>query len=118
MIEELAQLPPPEKKVVAKVLYRRGYSTREIEDILEGVSDSSVLRYAEMETPDELKQFEAKIEQSFADRELRVAAKSLRRIEDKIPSAQIKDALAVYQAMRNKPNAQIAIQNNMTIDFE
>jgi hypothetical protein len=58
MTEELKLLPPPEKKIAAKVLYHMGWASRKIESWL-GISDDTVRRAAEVPTPEELRQFEA-----------------------------------------------------------
>ena len=111
---DLKLLSPPEKKVVAKVLRNKGFSLRMIEDIL-GVSDNSALRYSKLETPEELTQFEAEIENQFKIKENIVAAKSLARLDEKIVSSRINEALDVYKVMRGKDNPLINIENKQNI---
>lgn len=57
MKNKLEELPTPEKKVVAKTLILNGYSSRKVEDIL-AIDHNTALRYAEEETPEDLRQFE------------------------------------------------------------
>lgn len=57
-MDDLKLLPPPEKKVAAKVLIENGYSLRKAEEIL-GMDKDTVNRYAKQPTPDEMRQFEA-----------------------------------------------------------
>jgi len=98
---DLKLLSPPEKKVASKVLRNRGFSLRQIENIL-GVSDSSALLYSKLETPEELTQFQAELEKQFTIREDIVAAKALSRIDNKMATARINEALDVYKVMRGK----------------
>ena len=111
-MNDLVNLPPPEKKVAAKVLVNEGYSTREVEDIL-GLDHSVVARYAKLETPENMQQFETKLTDVFRIKEHQIAAKALRRIDTKIDNAFIKDALEVYKAMRGKDVAQNMTQINV-----
>lgn len=115
MIDSLKELPSIEKKVAAKVLYHRGFSLRQVEKIL-GVSDSSVLLYSKLETPEELKQFQADLELQFKDKEQIVAAKALARMDEKISTAKITEALDIYKVMSGRDN-NIAVQvNNITAE--
>ncbi len=112
---DLKLLPSGEKKVVAKVLRERGFSLRQIEKIL-GVSDSSVLLYSKLETPDELKQFEAEIEKQFSIKENIIAAKALARMDQKITTAKISEALEVYKTIKSR-GTTVAVQvNNFNAD--
>lgn len=57
MADELKLLPPPEKRVAAKVLIEKGYSARRLEELL-GEDHVTLWRAAHEATPEELKQFE------------------------------------------------------------
>lgn len=113
MTDNLKLLPPPEKKVVAKVLVNEGFSTRDVEEIL-GVDHTSVSRYAKKDTPEELRRFETELIAVFTIKEHQIAAKALRRLDTKIDSAMIMDALEIYKSMRGKGVAgqNIALQFN------
>lgn len=115
-MDNLKQLPKPEKQVVAKVLVDKGFSLREVERIL-GVSDSSVLKYSKLETPEELKQFQAELEVQFKTKESIVAAKALAVMDEKITRARISEALEVYKAMRGNSNqGSVNVQINNVLE--
>ena len=117
MTNELKTLPKPEKKVAAKVLVNEGYSTREIEELLDA-DHSSVARWAKLDTPLELKKFEERLCDVFRQREHIVAAKALRRVEETVPRARILEALEVYKNMRGIGGAAAKIQTpNMSVEF-
>jgi len=111
MTDNLKMLPPPQKKVAAKVLVNEGYSTRTVEDIL-GIDHATVARYAKKDTPEALRQFETELIAAFALKEHQIAAKALRRIDTKIESAFIMDALEIYKSMRGKGVAGVNVQVN------
>lgn len=113
MENDLTKLPKPEKKVISKVLSEKGMTLREI-GLLLGCSDATAMRYAQAETPEKLKQFEAEIEQQFKTKEDVVAAKALARLDEKIASSRINEALEVYKAMREKPIPSVLQQFNVT----
>ncbi len=116
MPDDLKLLPPPEKKVAAKVLVNEGYSTRDVEELL-GVDHVTVSRYAKQETPDEMKRFETQLTNIFAIKEHQIAAKALRRIDSKIDTAIIMDALEIYKSLRGKNVSGINVQvNNFNAD--
>jgi hypothetical protein len=100
-MDDLKELPPLEKKVATKVLSNEGYSLRNIEEIL-GVDHVTAGRYAKLETPQELEQFETKLTNVFRQTEHRVAAKALKRIEERIDYSRINEALDVYRELRVK----------------
>lgn len=121
MNKDLKLLPPPEKKVAAKVLGEEGYSTRQIEELLE-IDNVSAWRAIRGLTEPELEQFEtdframiaAKKKQGIklvADRLLQLIPKE-RRIDQVVKAGE-------YLEGRGQ-GANVAIQNNgggMTIDF-
>jgi hypothetical protein len=111
MTSDLSKLPPPQRKVAAKVLWEEGYTLRQIEDIV-GYDHSYIADLAKLDTPEKLEGFEKRLLDIFRHTENRVAAKSLKRIEEKIPFAQIDEALDVYKAMRGKETAIISQQFN------
>lgn len=119
-MDNLKDLPKHQKKVTAKVLVQEGYSLREVEDIL-GISDSSASRYAQEETPENLKEFEAKIAKVFRVHEHRIAAKALRRLDDIVPRARVNEALDVYKVMTGKDQKQgtnLNIMNKGEMELE
>lgn len=65
-MDDLKLLPNPEKKVVAKVLYEKGYSSTQIEEFL-GISDDTVIRAAKNATPEQLSQFEEEFRQRIKE---------------------------------------------------
>lgn len=84
MTDDLTQLPPPEKKVAAKVLYCMGWGSRKIEEWL-GIDHSTVIRYANEAIPDEMRQFATEFEAAIQDMKREGLAKVYLRILELIP---------------------------------
>jgi len=111
MVSDLSKLPGPQRKVAAKVLYNEGYTLREIEEIV-GYDHTYIADLAKLDTPEKLEGFEKRLINIFQQTENRIAAKSLKRIEERIPYAKIDEALDVYKAMRGKESPIISQQFN------
>ena len=77
-------LPKPKKKVVAKVLYDMGWSTRTIEQWL-GIDNSTVSRYAKTPTPEKLQQFATDFTIAIQSEKQRGIALGIRRLNELIP---------------------------------
>jgi predicted transcriptional regulator len=116
LMTNLKLLPKPEKKVVAKVLTGKGFSLRMIGEML-GVSKDTVSRYSDNPTPDELIQFETEIESHFKIKENIVAAKALARMDEKMTTSRINEALDVYKVMRGKETGGINVAQNQNINY-
>ncbi len=111
--DDLAKLPPPEKKVAAKKLYQLGWSTRKIEQWL-GISDDTVRRAADIPTPDDLRQFEAEFELAIKDMKRQGVALVCKRIIDIVPKERKLDQLVKageFLEGRKEPNTQVQINN-------
>lgn len=122
MSEDVKRLGKPKKKVVAKVLVEEGLSLREAASVL-GLSKDTIARYAKEEVPDKLGQFETRIKEAFGVKEQVVAAKALARIDERIATAKISEALEVYKTMMGKgqdkgPVVPIQINNLINEDRE
>lgn len=121
MVKDLQILPKDKIKVAAKVLHEGGLSLSQVATIL-GVSDSSVSRWDDLPTPDKLQEFELFLRKQFDTKEKIVAAKALSRMDSKMDTARIGEALEVYKVMMNKgqPNqmTQVNIGAEMGVKFD
>ena len=121
MTEELKALPPPEKKVAAKILYQMGWGSRKIEEWL-GVSDSSVVRYKDEQTPEDLKQFEAEFEAAIRDMKQQGVAMAQKRLLELIPKErridQVVKAAEYLEGKTNNQLTQINIGSELGVKFE
>lgn len=84
MNQDLKLLPPPEKKIAAKVLAQQGHSPRELEHWLE-ISDSTIYRALRDQTPEELTQFEAEFKASIEAMKKRGLIQGYRRLVELLP---------------------------------
>lgn len=103
-MKDLKQLPPPEQKVVAKVMTEQGFSSRKIEE-LTGIDHVTVTRYAQEPTPDELKQFETQFTCIITDKKNKILYKGLDRIEALIPQeTKISEVVKAIEMVEGKNN--------------
>jgi predicted transcriptional regulator len=118
MIDELKLLPPPEKKVAAKVLYKLGWGLTKIEEQL-GVSDTSVWRYAQEPTPDDLKEFETEFETAIANVKQKGLALAQKRILELLPKErridQVVRAAEYLEGKSGKGDTKVQINNFIPI---
>jgi hypothetical protein len=113
MTDNLKLLPPPEKKVAAKVLYNMGWASRKIEKWL-GISDDTVLRAAQLPTPEELRQFEAEFTTTINGIKKEGLALTINQIMKRLPSERRLDTLvkvAEYFEGKKEPTTAIQINN-------
>lgn len=113
---DLKLLSPPEKKVISKVLKNKGFSLRMIASLLD-VSPATAMRYSDNPTPEELKQFETEIQEHFSIKEEVVAAKALARMDEKMATSRINEALDVYKVMRGKGETNINVAQNQQTTY-
>jgi len=92
MTNELTQLPPPEKNVAAKVLYRMGWGSRKIESWL-AIDHSTVIRYAGEEISEDKRQFATEFEAAVQDMRYEGLARIYRRILEIVPKERRLDQL-------------------------
>lgn len=116
--DELKQLPPAEKKVVAKVLMEQGYSSLTLESWL-GISDSTVLRAAQSPVPEQLKEFEEEFKAKVAKAKKRGAVLALNRMLEIIPKYDRLDHLVKASEYFEgiKSGTQVNVQNNAEGDM-
>lgn len=108
-----ANLPPAEKKVLAKVLSEAGYSTRTIEDWL-GVDNVSVFRYAKQETPEDLKRFETEAKDLIEQGKKKGIVLTVKRMLEIIPRYDRLDHLVkAAEYFEGKRDVGVAIQVNL-----
>lgn len=119
-MDNLKLLPPPQKKVVAKTLYRMGWSSLELEKWL-GFSDNTIIRASEAPTPDELKTFEEDFRRVIEAEKQRGIALGLKRLLEIIPKERRIDQLVrglEYFEGKNRPLVQIDQRSLVTnIEF-
>lgn len=109
MENDISKLPPPKKKVAAKVLYRNGWGSRIVGEWL-GVSKDTVIRSRKIPTPENLRQFETDLEAVIKDMKLEARALLHKRIIELIPKEKRLDHLVrVGEFLEGKPAMQ---QNN------
>ncbi len=84
MSKDLKSLAPPEKKVVAKVLYNMGWSSRKIEQWIK-MDNVSVIRASEQPTPDALKQFETEFVVAIQSEKQHGVILGLTRLNELLP---------------------------------
>jgi len=114
-MDKLNLLPPPEKRVAAKILYRMGWGSRKIEEWL-GVSDNTVLRAVNEPTPDELKQFEAEFELAIKDMKRQGIALVQKRLLELIPKERrIDQVVKAGEYLEGKGTAVVANQVSVQI---
>ncbi len=118
--DELKLLPPPEKRVAAKVLHEAGYSTLKIEDWL-GISDSTVLRASYAVVPEQLKAFEAEFKLSIEMSKKRALVMAHERMTKIIPTYKRLDHLVkaaeYFEGKKDQPTTAIQ-NNNITLSDE
>ena len=108
-MKDLKTLPPPEKKVAAKVLSKQGYSTRQIESIT-GIDNVSVMRYAQEPTPDELKHFETTFAGIVKEKKNKILFKGLDRIEALIPKeVKITEVVKALEFVEGKSQEAVGV---------
>ena len=90
--DNLKLLPPPEKKVAAKVLFRNGWGSRIVGEWL-GISKDTVIRSSHEPTTDVLRQFETEFESVIKDMKLEAKALLHKRIIELIPKEKRLDHL-------------------------
>lgn len=121
MTDELKALPPPEKKVAAKILYQMGWGSRKVEELL-AISDDSVRRAAELPTPDELRQFEAEFTLAIKDMKQQGVAMAQKRLLELIPKErridQVVKAAEYLEGKTNNQLTQINIGSELGVKFE
>jgi len=81
-----------EKKVAGKVMYKAGYSAREVEMWL-GISDNTVYKAVKADTPEEQKLFEAEFKMSLDVKKKEGLGLILKRVHALIPGYQRLDHL-------------------------
>lgn len=117
-MKDLKTLPTPEKKVAAKVLTEQGYVSRTIEKIL-GVDHSTVTRYAQEPTPEELQQFATKFAGIVQEKKNKILFKGLDRIEALIPEEKrISEVVKAVEYVEGRQDGAVnnPIQNNFYFD--
>lgn len=117
MKNSLTELPPPEKKVAAKALYRLGWGSRQVEKML-GISDDSVRRYAQEATPDELRHFEAEFNRAIGDMKREGIAIAQQRLHELIPKERrIDQVVRAAEYFEGKNQQQNLTQVNIGGDL-
>lgn len=108
MKNEISNLPPPKKRIAAKVLYRNGWGSRIVGEWL-GVSKDTVIRSSKEPTPEVLRQFETEFDNMIKDMKLEARALIFKRIIELVPTEKRLDYLVkAGEFLEGKPN----IQNN------
>lgn len=118
-MDDLKLLPPPEKKVAAKVLYQMGWASRKIEAWL-GISNDTVLRAAQQPTPEELSQFESEFKLAISEIKKEGLALTINQIMKRLPNERRLDTLvkvAEYFEGKSQPNNTVNMQLNIG-DYE
>lgn len=113
MTDNLKELPPPEKKVAAKVLYDMGWSSRQIESWI-GIDNVTVIRASEQPTPEALKQFETEFTIAIQSEKMKGIAIGVKRLLELIPKERRVDQVVKgleYFEGRNNPNIAIQVNN-------
>lgn len=119
MTDDLKELPPPEKKVAAKVLTEAGYSSRRLEDML-GMDNVSIWRASQEATPDDLKQFETDFQIAIGDMKKQGVALVQKRLLELIPKERRIDQVVKageYLEGKTQTLQQINVGSNMGIEF-
>lgn len=83
-MNDLKTLPPPEKRVAAKVMTKAGYSSRRLEALL-GVDHNTVWRASQEATPEELVQFETEFNSAIKDMKTEGISLGMKRLLELIP---------------------------------
>lgn len=118
MTEDLALLPPAEKKVAAKVLYDMGWSSRKIESWI-GISDDSVLRAVNIPTPDELRQFEAEFRTAISAEKQRGIALGVKRLNELLPrERRVSEVVKGLEYLEGKEGGGNTVQISNLIKIE
>lgn len=114
MPDNLKLLPPPEKKVAAKVLYNMGWSSRQIEQWI-GVDNVTVTRYKDLPTPEELQQFETEFTSVIQSEKKRGIALGIKRLNELIPKerkmSELVRGLEYLEGNDKSPKTNIQINN-------
>lgn len=106
MTDELKKLSPPEKKVVAKVLYDMGWASRKIEGWL-GISDDTIRRAAAQPVPEELRQFEADFAITIQAAKSEGLALTIQQIIKRIPKeTKLEPLIKTAEYLEGKSSAQ------------
>lgn len=119
MTDNLKQLPPPEKKVAAKILILNGYSSRKCEEIL-GIDNVTAIRYAELPTPDDLKQFETIFNAYIAENKQKGIDLVYKRLLELLPrERRIESVVKAGEFLEGRREASnVAVQVNTFIQKE
>ena len=121
MTDNLRELPPPEKKVAAKELILNGYSLRQVEGIL-GIDKDTASRYANQETPEDLRQFETIFKNYIQEQKQKGIDIVYKRLLELLPRERRIDQVVKageYLEGKNNPQTlqQFNVGGNMELEF-
>lgn len=118
MKDDLKQLPPPEKKVAAKILYQMGWGSRKIEQWL-GVDHSSVINYSKEPTPEALRQFSTEFELAVQDMKRQGVALVQKRLLELIPrERRIDQVVKAGEYLEGKSAGQPTQQADQIVNIQ
>jgi len=104
--DSLKDLPPPEKKVVAKTLIKNGYSYRKCEEIL-GIDHSTVAYYVLEPVPEDLKAFSTIFDNYIRDQKHKGIGLVYKRILELVPrEKRIDQVIKAGEFLEGKNNTQ------------
>jgi hypothetical protein len=117
---ELKLLPPPEKKVVAKQLILNGFSSRQVQEILE-IDHQTALNYANMPTPAEQEEFSTIFANYIKSQKQKGINLVYKRILELVPKErridQVVKAGEFLEGKQQGNQVNVLNQGDMSIEF-
>ncbi len=113
MTNDLAKLPPKEKKVVAQELVKAGYSTRTIEDWV-NADHATIARWALEETPEEMRRYATEFAKQLEASKTQSIAIGVKRIKELLPKERRLDQVVkTLEYLEGKQHGSVAVQVNI-----
>lgn len=118
MPNSIKTLSKPRKAVVAKVLRSEGFTLAEVGKRL-GISEATAMRYADLETPEAMQEFETKFRTLARGMQMEGSAMVLKRLHELLPTERRIEAVVkageFLSGGRDKeaPNIQVNVLNKL-----
>jgi len=85
MPNSIKTLSKPRKAIIAKVLHNEGFTLAEVGKRL-GISEATAMRYADLETPEAMQEFETKFRTLARGMQMEGSAMVLKRLHELLPT--------------------------------
>ena len=117
MPNSIKTLSKPRKAIIAKVLHNEGFTLAEVGKRL-GISEATAMRYADLETPEAMQEFETKFRTLARGMQMEGSAMVLKRLHELLPTerrieAVVKAGEFLSGKDREAPNIQVNVLNKL-----